>query len=66
MVSQEPGGHAAHGAVGTFTTHLSDGFGNLCGYAAMHDPTGGTVDHFLSFRHHRDLAYEWGNYRFAG
>ena len=47
------------------TSQLSDGFGNLCGYAAMHDPTGGTVDHFLSFKHHRHLAYEWSNYRFA-
>ena len=48
-----------------YTAELSDGFGGLCGYAAMHDPTGGTVDHFLSFKHHRDLAYDWGNYRFA-
>ena len=48
-----------------YTSQLSDGFGNLCGYAAMHDPTGGTVDHFLSFKHHRHLAYEWSNYRFA-
>ena len=48
-----------------YTSTLSDGFANLCGYAAMHDPTGGTVDHFLSVKHHRDLAYEWGNYRFA-
>lgn len=48
-----------------YTAHLSDGFANLCGYAAMHDPTGGTVDHFLSFKHHPHLAYEWRNYRFA-
>ena len=48
-----------------YTAQLSDGFGNLCGYAAMHDPTGGTVNHFLSFKHHRHLAYEWSNYRFA-
>jgi hypothetical protein len=48
-----------------FTPKLSAGFDDLCGYAAMHDPTGGTVDHFLSFRNRRDLAYEWGNYRFA-
>ncbi|CAD5371790.1 conserved hypothetical protein [Rubrivivax sp. A210] len=50
---------------GPYTSRLSDGFSNLCGYAAMHDPTGGTVDHFLSFTHHRDLAYAWSNYRFA-
>lgn len=50
---------------GPYTASLADGFSNLCGYAAMYDPTGGTVDHFLSFKHHRDLAYEWSNYRFA-
>ena len=48
-----------------YTAALSEGFGNLCGYAAMLDPTGGTVDHFLSFKNRRDLAYEWSNYRFA-
>ena len=50
---------------GPYTVSLAEGFGNLCGYAAMYDHTGGTVDHFLSFKHHRDLAYEWSNYRFA-
>lgn len=44
---------------------LANGFGNLCGYAAMLDPTGGTVDHYLSFKNYRHLAYEWANYRFA-
>lgn len=44
---------------------LSKGFRNLCGYAAMLDPTGGTVDHYLSCKNRRDLAYDWGNYRFA-
>jgi hypothetical protein len=48
-----------------YTATLSDGFSGLCGYAAMYDPTGGTVDHFLSFKNHKHLAYEWGNYRFA-
>lgn len=48
-----------------YAVTLSDGFSGLCGYAAMYDPTGGTVDHFLSFKNHRHLAYEWGNYRFA-
>lgn len=48
-----------------YTSTLLDGFGGLCGYAAMLDPTGGTVDHYLSFKHHRRLAYEWRNYRFA-
>ncbi|HUR80959.1 MAG TPA: hypothetical protein VM733_09345 [Thermoanaerobaculia bacterium] len=31
----------------------------------MFDPTGGTVDHYLSYRNHPHLAYEWSNYRFA-
>jgi hypothetical protein len=48
-----------------FTHVLAAGYGRLCGYAAMADFTGGTVDHFLSFTNHRDLAYEWRNYRFA-
>ena len=48
-----------------YTAALSEGFGDLCGYAAMHDPTGGTVDHFLSYDRRRDLAYDWSNYRFA-
>jgi hypothetical protein len=48
-----------------FKTELSEGFNRLCGYAAMLDPTGGTVDHYLSCRFHRTLAYEWSNYRFA-
>ena len=47
------------------TAALSEGFAGLCGYAAMFDPTGGTVDHFLSVKHHPGLAYEWHNYRFA-
>jgi len=44
---------------------LRDGFGDLCGYAAMLDATGGTVDHYLSYKNHPQLAYEWSNYRFA-
>lgn len=43
--------------------HLADGFRRLCGYAAMLDPTGGSVDHFLSWKNHRHLAYEWSNFR---
>lgn len=49
----------------SYTAPLAEGFGNLCGYAAMYDHTCGTVDHFRSFKHHRELAYEWSNYRFA-
>ena len=48
-----------------FRGDLQAGFRNLCGYAAMFDPTGGTVDHYLSFKTRPELAYEWSNYRFA-
>lgn len=48
-----------------YTPLLAAGFADLCGYAAMLDPTGGTVDHYLSFKHRPDLTYEWANYRFA-
>jgi hypothetical protein len=48
-----------------YLKHLDDGFNHLCGYAAMLDPTGGTVDHYLSWKNRPDLAYEWTNYRFV-
>lgn len=48
-----------------YTNDLADGFADLCGYAAMLDPTGGTVDHYLSYKHHPNLTYVWDNYRFA-
>jgi hypothetical protein len=48
-----------------FLPYLAEGFAHLCGYAAMLDPTGGTVDHYLSWKHHPDLAYEWTNFRFV-
>lgn len=42
---------------------LADHYANLCAYAAMLDPTGGTVDHYLSYKHYPGLTYEWSNYR---
>jgi hypothetical protein len=48
-----------------FLPEFAEGFAHLCGYAAMLDPTGGTVDHYLSWKNHRDLAYEWSNFRFV-
>ena len=48
-----------------FTADLADGFHNLCGYCALLDPTGGTVDHYLSIKARPELAYEWANFRFA-
>jgi hypothetical protein len=47
-----------------FKLALSDGFGGLCGYSAMHSPVG-TVDHFASWANNKPLAYEWDNFRFA-
>src|SRR5262245_19882616 len=40
-------------------------FANRCGYAAMIDPTGGTVDHYISCGSDSKLVYEWTNYRLA-
>ena len=31
----------------------------------MHTIQDGTVDHYLSVKNHRNLTYEWDNYRFA-
>jgi hypothetical protein len=44
---------------------LAQAFANRCAYAAMYDSTGGTLDHYRSFKNYPHLAYEWGNYRFA-
>jgi hypothetical protein len=48
-----------------FKDKLQDGFAGRCAYAAMFDPTGGTVDHYYSWKNFPYLAYEWENYRFA-
>jgi hypothetical protein len=47
-----------------FKPQLADAFGQLCGYSCLFEPVG-TVDHYLSCRERRDLAYDWSNYRFA-
>lgn len=47
-----------------FRNVLAEGFKNLCGYSAMHEPQG-TIDHFQSIKREPTLAYEWSNYRFA-
>jgi hypothetical protein len=48
-----------------FTSDLGAGFRSLCGYAAMHVPAGGTVDHYIAVTSDESQAYEWDNYRFA-
>jgi hypothetical protein len=47
-----------------FKSQLATGFGDLCAYSCMHEAVG-TVDHYLSTKNHRSLAYDWDNYRFA-
>lgn len=44
---------------------LASGFRDRCGYGAMYVPTDGTVDHYLGIRDHRQLSYEWANYRYV-
>lgn len=44
---------------------LATAFHNRCAYSAIEITYGGTVDHFLSCKHHRHLAYEWTNYRYC-
>ncbi len=48
-----------------FRESLENGFAGRCAYAAMLDPTGGTVDHYYSWKNFPYLAYEWENYRFV-
>ena len=43
---------------------LADAFRQLCAYSAMYEPVG-TVDHFVSVKADKSLAYEWSNYRFC-
>ncbi|MBX9744052.1 MAG: hypothetical protein K2X08_02440, partial [Chlamydiales bacterium] len=47
-----------------FRPALAKGFKERCAYSAI-EIYGGTVDHFLSFRHHPNLTYEWSNYRYC-
>jgi hypothetical protein len=60
----------ASGSVGEMPSHwthckpaLSEAFSHRCGYLAMFDSIGGTVDHYLPKSTHPQLAYEWTNYR---
>jgi len=47
-----------------FRVELAQGFHDLCAYSAMYIPSG-TVDHFVSFKENRSLAYDWSNYRYC-
>jgi hypothetical protein len=47
-----------------FRNDLADGFKNICAYSVMY-LSDGTVDHYLSCKNYRHLAYEWSNYRYA-
>lgn len=47
-----------------FVGHLATGFGHRCGYSAIHIQSG-TIDHFLGWQRHPELAYEWTNFRYV-
>lgn len=64
-LADHPGAKRPKALWSACTPVLEAGYHKLCGYAAMADFTGGTVDHYLSFKNHRAKAYEWRNYRFA-
>lgn len=49
---------------GEFNGALREAFGLRCGFLAMRIPRG-TVDHWISIKSDRALAYEWTNYRFV-
>lgn len=61
---EHPDASRPHDYWSPFRPDLATGFRDLCAYSAMH-LSEGTVDHFKSFQSHRELAYEWSNYRFA-
>ena len=46
-----------------FQSELADGFHDRCGWWAMYI-TDGQVDHYLSKKNYRNLAYDWDNYRY--
>jgi hypothetical protein len=46
-----------------FHANLERGFSSRCGWWAVRI-TDGAVDHYLSTKNHRRLAYEWSNYRY--
>lgn len=47
-----------------FRLELAKGFSDRCGYGAMWISSG-TVDHFVSVKTNKALAYEWSNYRYV-
>lgn len=48
-----------------FKPMLYEGFRGLCGYCFLYDPTGGTVDHYISCETDESKAYKWDNYRLS-
>jgi hypothetical protein len=46
-----------------YQPQLAEGFHDRCGWWAMRIEDG-AVDHYLSKKLHRDLAYNWNNYRY--
>lgn len=48
-----------------FSDELRNGFNALCGYSCMHVFSDGEVDHYISVKNNRNLAFEWSNYRYS-
>ncbi len=46
-----------------FQPQIAEGFHDRCGWWAMRIADG-AVDHYLSKKNHRHLAYDWSNYRY--
>lgn len=60
-----PGGHPHDNPLWTkFRAPLREAFHKRCAFLALQIPRG-TVDHWISVRSQRELAYEWSNYRFV-
>jgi hypothetical protein len=47
-----------------FREQLAKGFADRCGYLGMYI-TSGHIDHHRPIKTHRELAYEWSNYRYV-
>ncbi|SFA93773.1 hypothetical protein [Azotobacter beijerinckii] len=62
-LAEHPDGKRPRDFWSPFRHDLARGFGERCGYGAMWISSG-TVDHFVSCRENRQLAYEWSNYRY--
>jgi len=63
-LDEHPGNDRPKDYWSEFKKPLANGFSDLCAYTVMYAPNG-TVDHYLSCKNYRHLAFEWSNYRFC-